>query len=85
LGGLVQQIGENMEIDIRELCDALGVKHDIAKSSAYYLHIVRLYRFYYKAAQQDVQATGLYCQHCGDLMSEHLITERGGACEPPRA
>jgi hypothetical protein len=37
------------------------------------------------AAQQDVQATGLYCQHCGDLMSDHLITERGGACLPPRA
>jgi hypothetical protein len=37
------------------------------------------------AAQQDVQATGLYCQHCGDLMSDHLISERGGACLPPRA
>jgi hypothetical protein len=39
----------------------------------------------YEAAQQDVLATGLYCQHCGDLMSDHLVTERGGACEPPRA
>jgi hypothetical protein len=25
---------------------------------------------------------GLYCPHCGELLSEHLITERGGACEP---
>lgn len=25
---------------------------------------------------------GLYCLHCGDPMSEHLITERGGACAP---
>ncbi len=27
---------------------------------------------------------GLYCQYCGELLSEHLITERGGACEPAR-
>ena len=27
---------------------------------------------------------GLYCLHCGEPMSEHLISERGGACEPAR-
>lgn len=36
------------------------------------------------AAQHRVQLTGLYCPHCGDLHSDHLITERGGACVPPR-
>lgn len=24
----------------------------------------------------------LYCPHCGELMSDHLITERGGYCKP---
>jgi len=27
---------------------------------------------------------GLYCTHCGELLSSHLITERGGACQPAR-
>lgn len=27
---------------------------------------------------------GLYCQLCGELLSEHLVTERGGACQPAR-
>jgi hypothetical protein len=24
----------------------------------------------------------LYCPYCGELMSDHLITERGGYCKP---
>lgn len=27
---------------------------------------------------------GLYCPHCGELLSEHVITERGGYCQPAR-
>lgn len=27
---------------------------------------------------------GLYCLYCGEPMSEHLVSERGGACEPAR-
>lgn len=27
---------------------------------------------------------GLYCPHCGELLSNHLITERGGYCQPAR-
>ena len=27
---------------------------------------------------------GRYCQYCGELLSEHLLTARGGACEPAR-
>lgn len=25
-----------------------------------------------------------YCPHCGELMSSHVISERGGFCEPSR-
>jgi len=24
----------------------------------------------------------LYCPHCGELLSDHLVTERGGYCKP---
>jgi hypothetical protein len=27
---------------------------------------------------------GLYCQLCGEPLSEHLVTERGGHCQPAR-
>ena len=27
---------------------------------------------------------GLYCPHCGELLSDHLIIERGGYCSPAR-
>lgn len=37
-----------------------------------------------RAAQQSVQADATYCPHCGELMSSHFISERGGFCEPPR-
>jgi len=37
----------------------------------------------YNAAKHDIQTTGLYCPYCGELNANHLITERGGACEAP--
>lgn len=33
-------------------------------------------------AYPDMRAEELYCQFCGELLSEHLITERGGECRP---
>jgi len=31
----------------------------------------------------DTSEQGGYCTHCGDLLSEHFINERGeGACQP---
>ena len=27
---------------------------------------------------------GLYCQLCGEPLSEHFVTERGGHCQPAR-
>lgn len=27
---------------------------------------------------------GLYCPHCGELLSEHVISEWGGYCQPAR-
>ena len=35
-----------------------------------------------KAAQQARALDGLYCQFCGEPLSEHLVTERGGHCQP---
>jgi hypothetical protein len=52
-----------MKIDIKELCNALGVEYDSAKSSAFYLHMVKEYRSRYNAAQQSVQSDVL--EWCG--------------------
>lgn len=35
-----------------------------------------------KAALHLRAVDGLYCQHCGELLSSHLVTERGGHCQP---
>lgn len=36
------------------------------------------------SAQHLLALDGLYCQFCGELLSEHLVTEKGGHCEPAR-
>lgn len=35
-----------------------------------------------QAAQHMRAVDGLYCQHCGELLSNHLVSENGGHCQP---
>lgn len=48
---------ENPQIDVTELCQALGVEYDTAKSASFYLMLVKQYRFRYEAAQQSAHPT----------------------------
>lgn len=38
----------------------------------------------YNAVEHLLALDGLYCQFCGELLSEHLVTKKGGHCEPAR-
>lgn len=38
----------------------------------------------WQAVEHLLALDGLYCQFCGELLSEHLVTEKGGHCEPAR-
>lgn len=54
---------EYPQIDIRDLCKALGVEYDPANSTAYYLLMATQYRYHYVAAQPSVHRTALPCGH----------------------
>jgi hypothetical protein len=53
------------QIDVRDLCVSLGIEYDSAKSTSFYLMLVKDYRFRYEAAQQGVQTDA--CPRCGGM------------------
>jgi hypothetical protein len=62
-----------MKIDIKELCNALGVEYDSAKSSAFYLHMVKDYRHLYEAAQQNARLTSYPPNHRDNNFCECVV------------
>ena len=69
---------EYPQIDIRELCLALGIEYDVTKSTSFYLMLVKDYRFRYKAAQQRAHLT---CATCGAINAfEYDKDRRGEVC-----
>lgn len=50
---------EYPQIDIRELCNALGIAYDSAKSTSFYLMLVKEYRFRYETAQYRLHLTAV--------------------------
>ncbi len=67
-------------ISIEELCKALGVEYDRSKSSAYYLHMVKDYRFHYEASpKNDVTI----CQDCNEPLNSHHQAGGKFFCKSP--